>query len=78
MEKTLKKSGTILAVVPVPTQKPLRALGGAVFASERIGRAALCPDDFDAFWQAKIDELKAVPENPVLEPGGADQPGVGY
>ena len=80
IEKTLGEPGTILAeiTVPVPGQKNIRALGGAAVAPERIGRSAPCPDDFDAFWRSKLDELKAVPENPVLEKAESGKQGVDY
>ena len=80
IEKTLNEPGTILAevTVPVPGQKNIRALGGAAIAPERIGRSTPCPEDFDAFWRSKLEELKAVPENPVLEKGESDRPGVDY
>ena len=80
IETTLNEPGTILAeiTVPVPGQKNIRALGGAAVAPEKIGPSAPCPDDFDAFWQSKIEELKAVPANPILEKGESDRPGVDY
>ena len=36
------------------------------------------PNDFDAFWETKINELKTVPANPQLEPADAGKPGVNY
>ena len=44
------------------------ALAGAVCAPERIRPAAPAPDDFDAFWTAKLAELAAVPVNARVEP----------
>ena len=44
-----------------------RAVAGAVAAPDRIPLSAPCPADFDAFWQAELKELKAVPANPRLE-----------
>lgn len=49
--------------------KPLPvAMGGAVFAPERIAPSQPAPADFDAFWQAKLAELAAVPADPQVEP----------
>jgi cephalosporin-C deacetylase-like acetyl esterase len=42
-------------------------LGGAVMAPEKIKPSSPRPDGFDAFWQAKFEELAAVPVNPKLE-----------
>jgi cephalosporin-C deacetylase-like acetyl esterase len=38
-----------------------------VVEPEKIRPSAPCPDDFDAFWKAKVAELKAVPMEPRLE-----------
>ena len=80
IEKTLPHAGSILAeiTIPVPNQKSIRALGGAAIDPGHIGRSAPCPDDFDAFWQSKLQELKAVPENPALEKVDSGKPGVDY
>lgn len=78
LEATLNEPGTILAEVTLPGQKSVRGLGGAAVAPEKIVRSAPCPDDFDAFWQSKVKEVKAVPANPVLEPGDSGKPGVDY
>jgi cephalosporin-C deacetylase-like acetyl esterase len=45
-----------------------RVTAGAVAAPERIALSAPCPDDFDAFWKAKLRELEQAPANPKLEP----------
>ncbi len=74
----LNEPGTVLAEVTVPGQKEIRALGGAAVEPGKIGRSAPCPEDFDAFWQAKVAELRAGPENPVLEPADSGRPGVDY
>ncbi|SDU08692.1 Cephalosporin-C deacetylase [Verrucomicrobium sp. GAS474] len=44
------------------------AMGGAVFAPEKLAAALPAPADFDAFWQEKLRELAEVPPNPKLEP----------
>jgi cephalosporin-C deacetylase len=54
--------------------KAVRGLAGAVFAPEEIQPTVPLPTDFDAFWKAKLDELTAVPANPKVEPGDAEQP----
>ncbi len=40
---------------------------GAAFAPEKIAASLPPPDDFDAFWKAKIAQLDAVPMNAQLE-----------
>lgn len=54
------------------------AWGGAVAAHEEIEPAAPAPEDFNAFWKAKIAQLKAVPMNPVVESGDTGVEGVEY
>src|SRR5262249_18668540 len=39
---------------------------GAAVAPENLRPVAPRPDDFDAFWQAKIDGLHGIPENAVV------------
>jgi len=62
--------GTILVVATWKTAegKEGRATAGAVAAPERIELSAPCPDDFDAFWKAKLQELEQTPPSPQLEP----------
>lgn len=82
IEATLGEPGALLADVSVPGAddkgKPVKALGGAVFAPEKIAVSAARPDDFDAFWQTKLDELAKVPVNAVLEAGDSGKPNVDY
>ncbi len=63
---TLGVPGVLLAEVQSAQSKRL-ALGSAVVAPDKIEPSAPAPDDFDAFWQAKLKELASVPVNPVLE-----------
>jgi cephalosporin-C deacetylase len=65
---TRDDAGVLLAQIFSP-EKPGKAvaLGGAIYAPEKIKPAAPAPADFDAFWSAKLKELDAVPVNPVLE-----------
>jgi cephalosporin-C deacetylase len=58
--------------------KEFKALAGAVAAPEKIEPSAARPDDFDAFWKSKIEQLEAIPANPQLEPADAEKPGVEY
>ncbi len=52
--------------------------GGAAFAPEKIKASMDAPDDFDAFWAAKIKELADVPMNAVLEKVDVGDPSVEY
>jgi cephalosporin-C deacetylase-like acetyl esterase len=63
--------GALLAVISVPsaTNKPRLWTGGALFAPEKIGPAVPAPADFDDFWKAKLQDLAAVPPNPVVVQG---------
>lgn len=65
----LDEPGTLLLEVnaTTPDGKPIRALGGAVFAPQKITPSSPRPDDFDAFWDASLKELGAVAPNPQLQ-----------
>jgi cephalosporin-C deacetylase-like acetyl esterase len=73
IQTTLDAPGTVLAevTVKIPGGKDLAATGGAVVAPANIAPSMKAPDDFDAFWKAKLAELAAVPENPMLMAGSA-------
>jgi cephalosporin-C deacetylase len=43
--------------------KAFQGLGGAVVGWEKIVRSAPVPDDFQSFWQGKLNQLKEVPLN---------------
>jgi len=49
---------------------------GAAVAPAKIERSTPRPDDFDAFWNAKLAAQASVPINPVLTPVQTDVPGV--
>jgi len=69
LESTFDAPGAMLVEVKGRTEagKELRATGGAVAAPDRIALSSPRPPDFDAFWQAKLEELGRVPANPKLE-----------
>lgn len=79
LETSLNEPGTILAEVEaaLPAKK-VKALAGAAVAPEKLQPSAPRPDDFEAFWTAKIAELAAVPANPVLEAADSGKPTVEY
>ena len=53
----------------------LYAVGAAV-APSKIGLSTPRPDDFDAFWESKLNAQAKVPIHPVLTPVQTDVPGV--
>ena len=61
-----------------PENDTNRAVGGAVAAPDRIMPASPPPAGFDAFWKAKLKELKKVPAHPKLEKVASGKPGVAY
>jgi len=77
---TLDRPDTILAVITADSADGThhRAVGGAVAAPDKIFPAAACPPDFDAFWDAKLRELHAIPPNPQLQTVDSEKPGVDY
>jgi len=70
IEATLSEPGTLLLGVRATDGdgKPVKTFAGAVASPEGIRPSAPCPDDFDAFWKAKVEELSKVPANPQLTP----------
>lgn len=68
-QATLAEPGTVLAEVKAKAgSKNLKALAGAAFSFDAIKPTAPKPDDFDAFWAAKIKELAETPASAVLTP----------
>jgi cephalosporin-C deacetylase len=80
LETQLDAPGSILAeFTATPAGKTaIKNLAGAVVEPEKITPSAPAPADFDAFWKAKVDELKKVPVNPVLESAESNAPSVDY
>jgi cephalosporin-C deacetylase-like acetyl esterase len=80
IEATVTEPGTLLLEVKATDSqgKVRRELGGAIVAPGQIPVSMPRPGDFDAFWQAKIQELGKVPANPVLAPGESGREGVDY
>jgi cephalosporin-C deacetylase len=70
IQTSLDEPGTILAEITAPPpageQKNIDVFAGAAVSPEKIQRSSPCPDDFDTFWKAKLSELAAIPENPIL------------
>jgi (4-O-methyl)-D-glucuronate---lignin esterase len=79
LESKLEEPDTLLLEVAwAEDGETRRAVGGAVASPGRIRPAAPPPDDFDAFWAAKIAELGKVPANPRLTAAESEHPGVDY
>jgi cephalosporin-C deacetylase-like acetyl esterase len=80
IETGLDEPGTILAEInaPLDKAKPLQAFAGAAVSPGNLLPSAPAPADFDSFWESKIEELKAVPENCVLEKDESRTDGVDY
>jgi cephalosporin-C deacetylase-like acetyl esterase len=77
---SLDEAGTLLLTAAYqPTGlKKAEGLGGAVFDPDDIRVSAPVPDDFDAFWDAKLAELASVPMNARIEPVDIGDPGIEY
>src|SRR3954451_21416471 len=79
LETELAEPGTVLAELRAKVgDKEIKWFAGAAVAPSRIELSAPKPDDFDAFWKAKVDELNAIPANPQLEPADAGKENVEY
>jgi cephalosporin-C deacetylase-like acetyl esterase len=79
LQTALDEPGTILAELKIMANgKEIKALAGAAVAPDKIQPSAPRPDDFDAFWKARIEQLHAIPANPKLEPADSGKPAVDY
>lgn len=80
LETKLDEPGSVLAqfTASLPDKPAIVAKGGAIVDPEKIAPSSPRPADFDAFWKSKIEELKAVPANPVLEPAKSGLANVDY
>ena len=79
-ETTFDVPSTVLIKVTGHTAdgKEIVGTGGAVAGVDQIVPSAPRPKDFDAFWDAKIKELSAVPVDAKLTPADAGRAGVTY
>ena len=80
IEAQLDTPGWLLVDVSIKTapDKKVSALGGALVSPEKIQPALPRPDDFDAFWAAKLKDLAAVEMNPKLDPADSGKANVDY
>ena len=79
LESKFDKPNTMLLEVDwQPKNNSNRVWGGAVAAPDKILPAAPPPDDFDAFWKAKLEELAKIPANAQLEKVDIGRPNVAY
>jgi cephalosporin-C deacetylase-like acetyl esterase len=80
LETKLDEPGTVLVVfsAALPDKPAIKTLAGAIVAPEKIEPSSPRPVDFDEFWKAKVEELKAVPANPMLEPSDSGIATVDY
>ena len=58
--------------------KEIKGVSVVVLGPEKITRSSPIPDDFDAFWKAKIAELDAVPMNVKAEKIDIGDPKIEY
>ena len=80
IEAKADEPGWLLLEVSVKPgrDKKLTALGGALVSPQKIQPALPRPQDFDAFWDAKLKELAAVAVNAKLESAASGKPNVDY
>jgi cephalosporin-C deacetylase-like acetyl esterase len=78
-ETKFDAAGTMLVDVKwLPDSAANHAFGGVVAAPEQVVPAAPPPEDFDAFWRSKLDELAKVPPNAKLQSADGGKAGVAY
>lgn len=77
---SLAEPGTLLLEIKATDAqgKTTRGLGGAIMAPGQISVSAPRPADFDAFWQAKLEQLAKVPAHPTLVPSESGKENVDY
>lgn len=77
---SLDEPGSLLALFAgkSATGDEVKALGGAIIAPRKIKPSSPRPADFDAFWDAKIEEIEAVPFNTHLEKADSGRDDVDY
>lgn len=79
LETKLDEPGTLLAELKARVgDKEITALAGAAVDPAAIRPSLPRPDDFDAFWKAKLAELDKTPANPVVEAADSGRPDIDY
>jgi cephalosporin-C deacetylase-like acetyl esterase len=79
LESALAEPGMLLATLTTSAGgKEVKRLVGAAVSPYAIPPSAPRPADFDAFWQAKIKALRALPPNPALAAADSGDPAVTY
>ncbi len=80
LQASLDTPGTLLAIFSATSADGKKHIGrgGAIVASQAIQPSAPRPADFDAFWDAKLGEIAAVPFNAQLEKAESGCPDVDY
>ncbi len=78
IQSSLDEPGTIMVEVHRGASRTRIGLGGAAIAPEQIKPSLPRPDDFDAFWAAKVAELEKIPPNVQLEEADSGNPNVQY
>jgi cephalosporin-C deacetylase-like acetyl esterase len=79
LETSLSEPSMLMVSLSTNAQsKAAKLLVGAAVAPSKIQPSAPRPADFDAFWQAKIKGLKALPANPNLTPADSGEATVEY
>jgi cephalosporin-C deacetylase len=80
IEASLDEPGMLYLEVEPPGggQRSGGAVAGAAVGPTELKPVAPRPDDFDAFWEGKVNLLKQVPEKPVLTSKDGGNPAVEY
>lgn len=76
IEAAVDEAAMLYLEVVAPDGK--RQVAGAAVAPEKLQPTASRPADFDAFWEAKLKLLRAIPPAPVVTPGESGKPDVEY
>jgi cephalosporin-C deacetylase len=78
IETLLDEPGAVLLELNAAPGKKGRTLAGAVVEPGKIQPSTSRPDDFDAFWAAKIADLEKIPVNAQVEEADAGKSNAQY
>lgn len=78
IEATLQEPAMLFLDIAPKSGTAKHLVAGAAVAPRELKPVASRPADFDAFWAAKIQQLEAIPAEPVLTTGDSGKPGVEY
>jgi len=78
VETSFGEPGAVEVQIQLKDDKAWTTIAGALVDPKNIKPDTPPPEDFDAFWKAKLEALNAIPLNPKVEPGDSEKDGIEY